>query len=180
MENNKFTEKNLKSQIVRIFVFGTLLKGQRFEFYMDGSLYCGKAYSRGQLMMAENGSVYIDVTDHNVYTMGEVYLVDYSCLKRINHLEGRSGEFPKGYDLTMIPTWNAAQNPDFNFDLGKCDYCFYYRRRNQPVKIIGGDYTKHYDPVDTIGEYIQNADHEIADPNEIVNFMKQRNINIDF
>ena len=73
-------ESNFSNQLIRIFVFGTLLKGQRFEFYMDGSKYCGKAYSRGQLMMAENGSVYIDVNDHEAYTLGEVYLVDYSCL----------------------------------------------------------------------------------------------------
>ena len=173
-------ESNFSNQLIRIFVFGTLLKGQRFEFYMDGSKYCGKAYSRGQLMMAENGSVYIDVNDHEAYTLGEVYLVEYSCLKRINHLESRSGEFPKGYDLTMIPTWNLDENPDHKFDLSNCNYCFYYRRRNVPVKISGGDYTKHHDPVDTIGDYLACADHEIVDADEIVNFMKEQNIRIDF
>ncbi|MBQ5403598.1 MAG: hypothetical protein IIU11_04415, partial [Bacteroidales bacterium] len=61
---------NQKSHIIKIFVFGTLLKGQRFDFYMGGSTYGGKYYTRGQLMMAENGSVYIDVTDHTAYTKG--------------------------------------------------------------------------------------------------------------
>jgi hypothetical protein len=48
------------------------------------------------------------------------------------------------------------------------------------VKISGGDYTKHHDPVDTIGDYLACADHEIVDADEIVNFMKEQNIRIDF
>ena len=49
-----------------------------------------------------------------------------------------------------------------------------------PVKISGGDYTKHHDPVDVIGDYLTSADHEIVDADEIVNFMKEQNIRIDF
>lgn len=165
---------NQKSHIIKIFVFGTLLKGQRFDFYMGGSTYCVKSYARGQLMMAENGSVYIDVDDHNAYTKGEVYMVDYSCLQRINHLESRSGEFPKGYDLTLIPTWNIEKNPDFNFDLEKADFCFYYRRRNTPIKIIGGNYQAFKDPVEEIGTFLEKEKIKILEPQDIIDYMKDR------
>ncbi|MCR4559160.1 MAG: gamma-glutamylcyclotransferase [Bacteroidales bacterium] len=170
---------NQKSHIIKIFVFGTLLKGQRFDFYMGGSTYGGKYYTRGQLMMAENGSVYIDVADHTAYTKGEVYYVDYSCLQRINHLESRSGEFPKGYDLTLIPTWSIEKNSDYNFDLDKSELCFYYRRRNEPIKILGGDYSKHKDPVEEIGVYLGNEKMKILTPEDVVNCVKQ-DMRIDF
>lgn len=170
---------NQKSHIIKIFVFGTLLKGQRFDFYMGGSTYAGKAYARGQLMMAENGSVYIDIKEHDAYTKGEVYLVDYSCLQRINHLESKSGEFPKGYDLTLIPTWNLEKNPDYNFNLENADYSFYYRRRNDPVKIIGGDYSKFQDPVNVIGSFLESEKEKILGPEDIISFMKGK-IRLDF
>ena len=142
---------NQKSHIIKIFVFGTLLKGQRFDFYMGGSTYGGKYYTRGQLMMAE----------------------------RINHLESRSGEFPKGYDLTLIPTWSIEKNGDFNFDLDKSELCFYYRRRNEPIKILGGDYSKHKDPVEEIGVYLGNEKMKILTPEDVVNCVKQ-DMRIDF
>ncbi len=173
-------ENNLNQHLVRIFVFGTLRQGQRFDFYMGGSVFCGKAYARGQLMMAENGSVYIDVTDHDAYTIGEIYLVDFYSLKAINHLETKSGEFPKGYDLTMIPVWDLDKNPDHNFDLDNAEYSFYYRRRNEPIKIIGGDYSAHHDPVEVIGNYLRSSEEIIENPQQIVDFMKQQNIRIDF
>ncbi|MBQ3688654.1 MAG: gamma-glutamylcyclotransferase [Bacteroidales bacterium] len=170
---------NQKSHIIKIFVFGTLLKGQRFDFYMGGSTYGGKYYTRGQLMMAENGSVYIDTKEHEAYTKGEMYLVDYSCLQRINHLESRSGEFPKGYDLRLIPTWSIEKNPDFNFNLDGADFCFYYRRRNDPVKIIGGDYSSFKDPVQEIGSFLEKEKTKILEPHDIIDFMKGQ-MRIDF
>ena len=170
---------NQKSHIIKIFVFGTLLKGQRFDFYMGGSTYAGKYYTRGQLMMAENGSVYIDVKDHSACTKGEVYLVDYSCLQRINHLESRSGEFPKGYDLTLIPVWKAGDNPDGNFNLENSELCFYYRRRNEPVKIAGGDYSQYKDPVYEIGVFLADEKGKDLEPEDIINFVK-KDMRIDF
>ncbi|MCQ2252684.1 MAG: gamma-glutamylcyclotransferase [Bacteroidales bacterium] len=173
-------ESNLKRHLVRLFVFGTLRQGQRFDFYMGGSTYQGKAYSRGQLMMAENGSVYIDVTDHNAYTVGEVYLVDFHSLKTIHHLETKSGEFPKGYDLTMIPIWYLDKNADHNFNLDNSQYAFYYRRRNEPIKIMGGDYSEFRDPVDVMGDFLRNTDRILTNPQDVVDYMKQQNIKIDF
>ncbi len=173
-------DSKLKQHLVRIFVFGTLRQGQRFDFYMAGSTYCGKSYARGQLMMAENGSVYIDVNDHNAYTIGEVYLVDFYSLKAINHLETKSGEFPKGYDLTMIPVWDLDKNPDHNFDLANAEYSFYYRRRNEPVKIMGGDYSAYHDPVEVIGNFLHEAEYQALKPQDVVDYMKQQNIRVDF
>lgn len=171
---------NQKLHIIRIFVFGTLCKGARLDFYMGGSTYCGQAYARGQLMMAENGSVYIDTRDHAAHTIGEVHLVDYTCLQRINHLESTSGEFPKGYDLAMIPTWSMEKNPDFNFKIGSADMCFYYRRRNEPLKIISGDYANFRDPILMMGDYLKKEKNKELNQNEVVDYMKNIINPIDF
>ena len=170
---------NQKFHIIRLFVFGTLLKGERFDFYMGGSTFKGTYYSRGQLMMAENGSVYIDTNDHTAFTVGEVHLVDYSCLQRINHLESHSGEFPKGYDLTLIPTWSVEKNPDHNFNLDNAELCFYYRRRNEPLKILGGDYNAFRDNVDVIGNLLRDEKKRELNEEDIMEYMRHRMI-MDF
>ena len=65
----------------------------------------GMCYIQGQLMKSEIGSAYIDFNDKSAYTIGELYLVNFYCLLRINHLESTSGEFPAGYDINPIKVW---------------------------------------------------------------------------
>lgn len=171
---------NQKLHIIRIFVFGTLCKGARLSYYMGGSTFKGRYYGRGQLMMAENGSVYIDTDDHQAHTFGEVHLVDYDCLQRINHLESKSGEFPKGYDLAMIPVWNVDKFQDYKYNPDEAELCFYYRRRNNPVKIMGGDYVSYRDPILELGDFLRAEKSREYTEEEVMSYMKKIISKIDF
>ncbi len=163
---------NQKSHIIRIFVFGTLLKGARLDYYMGGSVYQGSFYTQGQLMMAENGSVYIDFKAKDTFTRGEVYLVDYNCLRRINHLETASGEFPKGYDLDMIPVWDLEKNPDYNFNQENSMPAFFYRRRNEPRKITSGYYGNFREPIFVLGDFLKKENEKELNENDVIEFMQ--------
>jgi len=62
---------NLHTPNIRVFVFGTLRKGGRLDFYMEGSKFQGMCYTQGQLMKSEIGSAYIDFAPFWPYTKGE-------------------------------------------------------------------------------------------------------------
>lgn len=164
---------NLGHSNIRIFVFGTLRKGEYLDYYMDGSDYKGLYYCRGQLMKAENGSVYIDFKYKDAFTIGELHHVNFACLRRINHLESKTIEFPKGYDLSVLPIWEYKPDKKITFDITKSKMALYYRRRNEPVKIIGGDFTKQKDAVYEIGEYLKNSKDKIENEENIIDFMKE-------
>jgi len=160
--------ENCNQANIRIFVFGTLRIGERLDFYMDGSKPRGLYYTRGQLMKAENGSVYIDFSFKNAVTIGEFHVVNYYCLQRINHLEAVSGEFPKGYDLSILPIWKLNKSGEFTFADEDKTVAFFYRRRNEPVKILGGDYTLHLDPIKHIGELLRRERDSIVTEEQII------------
>ncbi len=144
----------LKLPIIKIFVYGTLRKGQRLGFYMDGAKYAGLFYTQGQLFKAQNGSVYIDFDYNNAVTIGEIYYVDFYCLQRINHLELFSGVFPEGYELNVMPVWELKEEKLYDFDDKYKEWAFFYKRRNSPVKILTGDYTDDFRPFEELEKII--------------------------
>ena len=113
---------------IRLFVYGTLRQGQKFHFYIKGAEFKGYYYTNGQLMKSEQGSVYIDKRYKNAATIGEVYIVSFYALERINFLEALSGQFPKGYDLDITPIWQLREKGKYSFEPDKAKYAFYYRR----------------------------------------------------
>jgi len=141
---------------IKVFVFGTLRKGGRLEYYMNGSIYAGKYYTEGQLMKSEIGSAYIDFNIKNVATIGELYYLDFPGLLRIDHLESTSGEFPKGYDLDLTPIWEFTDSP-FTFNSKNSNYAFVYKRRNDPIKITSGDWIERPKPIDEIRRFLENG-----------------------
>lgn len=143
-------EKVLKKHMIKIFVYGTLRAGERLGFYMEGAKYLGKFYTNGQLMKSENDNVYVDFNYKEAFTIGEVYLVSFYCLQRINHLEVLSGTFPKGYDLNVISVWNENEDKNYNFPENEKELAFYYRWKNCPVKIVTGDYSDDFVPIDEL------------------------------
>ena len=172
--NNK-----LKSLNIKMFVFGTLRKNERLEFYMEGGNYKGLYYTEGQLMKAENGSVQIDFEHGNIATIGELHYVNFHCLQRINHLEAVSGEFPKGYDLAIIPIWELKEPGKYTFDKTEQTFAFFYRRRERPFKILNGDYTTDFNPVIEIKRYL--TINNVADnPEKIIEFYKTKLLNMQF
>ncbi len=164
----------LGKPLIRLFVYGTLRQGQRLAFYMQDSRFVGMYYAQGQLMKARNGSVYIDRRAKDVATIGELHYVSFYCLQRINHLEAISGEFPQGYELYIMPVWKLSNRNDYDFDPEKAILTFYYRRRNTPVKILTGDYSTDFDPVDELKNFlIQNSYKDIS-PDDIISHMHKK------
>jgi len=171
---------NLNELNIRIFVFGTLLKGQRLAFYMDGGDFKGKYCTKGQLTKAETDSVYIDFKHKDATTLGELYSVNFFCLQRINHLEAVSTEFPKGYDLGIIPVWKINDDGKCSFKDEDKTYAFFYRRRNDPVKILSGDFTKHKDPITEIGKLLDKEKNRKITEDEIIKLVEEILKDVDF
>ncbi len=155
---------------VKVFVFGTLRKGQRLDYYMDGSIFEGPYYTEGQLMKSEIGNAYIDFSKKEVATKGELYYMSFPGLLRINHLESRSGEFPKAYDLDLIPVWKDYSEP-YSFNLQNCSHALVYKLRNEPRPIPSGDWTKQFEPLKEIQKFLnQNKTHDI-DPEKLIDHL---------
>lgn len=153
---------NLKVPNIRLFVFGTLREGERFDYYMEGSLPKGLHCTRGQLMLSENGSAYIDFERQQSKTIGELHLINYFCLKRINHLESTWGEFPKAYDLDLIPVWPCDLPEEEQLGENAIPAFVYKRRAVTPIP--GGDWKRKLNVLDEIGRFCQeNNTDEISD-----------------
>lgn len=159
---------NLRIPNIRVFVFGTLRKGDRLDFYMEGSQFQGMYYTQGQLMKSEIGSAYIDFSDKNAYTIGEMYLVNFYCLLRIDHLESTSGEFPAGYDLDLIPFWPYSASEEIDFSKEKKSIALFYRRRNEPVKIKCGDWINRKKPIEALERLLVGERNRNLNQNEII------------
>jgi gamma-glutamylcyclotransferase (GGCT)/AIG2-like uncharacterized protein YtfP len=147
-------EKDLDKNVIPLFVFGTLMKNQKFSFYLRGTEYLGRFYTQGQLMKAPNSSVYIDKKFLAAATFGELYLVNYYCLQRINHLEGISGEFPVGYEIALTRIWPFKKDQKIDFSSPDNRYAFFYRRKNKPIKILTGDYKDDFDTLEELKNLI--------------------------
>lgn len=172
--NKKITMvNNLSTSNVRIFVFGTLRAGGRLDYYMEGTSPLGLYYTRGQLMQSEIGSAYIDFKQRDIATIGEVYHVNFACLKRINHLESTSGEFPKGYDLDMIPVWQYTEGEKKDFNEDKKIMAFFYKRRNEPRPIKSGDWINRVNPIEEIGRYLMEETNHTIYPEDVIAHMTQ-------
>ena len=50
----------------------------------------------------------------------------------------------------------------------------YYRRRNEPIKIVGGDYKKFQDNVDVIGKFLLDEKKRELNEEDIMEYMRQR------
>lgn len=163
----------LEKPIIKIFVYGTLLKDQKLGFYMNGSEFLGEYYTQGQLMKSSNDNVYIDTDYYNAVTFGEVYKVNFYCLQRINHLEVLSGTFPQGYDLSVKEVWkcNGNQFPDFEEE--KKELAFYYRWKNCSVKILTGNYKDDFEPIAQLEHSIYEASGEKIE-DKILEIMKKK------
>jgi gamma-glutamylcyclotransferase (GGCT)/AIG2-like uncharacterized protein YtfP len=159
---------NLTNANIRIFVFGTLRKGDRLDFYMEGSEFQGMYYTRGQLMLSEMGAAYIDFKYQEAYTIGELYKVNYYCLLRIDHLENLSGEFPTGYDIDLLPIWPYDPGKPADFDESKKEIVLFYRRRSEPIKIKCGDWVNRKKAIVEIEKFLKGQGDKIITEKELV------------
>ncbi|WP_353570333.1 hypothetical protein [Candidatus Albibeggiatoa sp. nov. BB20] len=156
---------NFKIPIIRLFVFGTLRVGGRLDYYMEGSSPLGLYYTRGQLMESEIGSAYIDFNDKDAATIGELHQVNYYCLQRIHHLENASGEFPRRYELDLVPIWpyqpyldkeqsNQSNSNEISFNEDQQMMALSYRRR-EDSKVPSGNWTKVKRVMNELGDFLR-------------------------
>jgi gamma-glutamylcyclotransferase (GGCT)/AIG2-like uncharacterized protein YtfP len=104
-------EKNVSTRVFPVFVYGTLRKKGKFEYYLvDAAEYVGEYYIDGTLMCMTSGDVYVQKDGSNNCTIGELYHVSHASLQRIFHLENASGSFPKAYELS-ISLVHSMSNP---------------------------------------------------------------------
>ncbi len=165
--------KNNSKFPIKLFVFGTLRKGGRLDYYTDGSLFAGEYYTEGQLMLSEIGSAYIDFKIKNTATLGELYYMNYSGLKRIDHLESTSGEFPKAYDLDITPIWEITNKGTYDFSDSDKTYAFIYKRRNTPLKIQTGDWLKRPKPINEIKKFLNDRNSQNCSPEELITHIQK-------
>jgi gamma-glutamylcyclotransferase (GGCT)/AIG2-like uncharacterized protein YtfP len=158
---------NLRFSNVRLFVFGTLRTGGELDYYMEGSSLLGLYYTRGQLMESASSSAYIDFSVTQASTMGELHHINFYCLQRINHLEVTWSEFPKGYELTLVPIWtyDEAMSPTFNEEQKSMALCY---KRRENTKVLGGDWTKHKDIMDEVGSLLKQETEKAIYHNDLI------------
>jgi len=173
MDGNHDKNSDINSAFkIKLFVFGTLRKGGRLDYYMEGSKFTGNYYIRGQLMKSETGSAYINFNKKVAYTIGELYHMNFAGLQRIDHLESTSGEFPKGYDLSIEPVWEI-KGDNYNFDQKNKTYAFVYKRRNKPQKIYSGDWIHRPKPLEEIKQFLDNSRFNEITAEDLIKHMKE-------
>lgn len=110
----------------RIFVYGTLKKGERLDMYLEGQTYIKDAIVRGTLY--DLGWYPTLVLDGEGYAPGEVYEVDEETF-----LKTKSMEEEAGYDTVKTNTLDGEEVELFTFkkapnnriitDFGKTHKC---------------------------------------------------------
>ncbi len=164
----------LSRRLIKLFVYGTLRKGKKFSYYMHDSIYKNLYYTQGQLMLSEEGSVYIDNSDLDAVTVGELHLVSFYCLQRINHLESVSFGFPQRYELAVRPVWKLNKRNEYDFSEANIDFAFYYRYKKSPKKIITGDFSHNFDVLEELKKFlIINSSNDLS-PEKITDHMRER------
>lgn len=164
---------NLRIPNIRLFVFGSLRIGGKLDYFMEGSSPLGLYYTCGQLMESSVGSAYIDFEVTTMGTIGELHHVNYYCLQRINYLEFTSAEFPKGYDLSLIPVWvydESINMSTVNFQEEQKTMAFCYRRRENS-KVTSGDWINRKNATEEIGYFLRKETRKTLYYNDIIKHM---------
>ena len=159
---------NMITPNIRLFIFGTLRKNCKFDYYMESSSPLGLYYTKGRLMESTIGSAYIDANDKKGYTVGELHHVNYYCLQRINHLENTSGEFPKGYDLDLIPVWIYEDASKITFNEDEKMMALFYKRRHSPIPVPEGNWLKRKDVLDEVARLLDNELDKTLYHNDVI------------
>jgi len=120
------------------------------------------------------GNAYIEFDIDDVATIGELHHVNYYCLQRINHLENNWAEFPKGYELNLVPVWNYQDDEAISFNEDKKTMALCYRRKLE-TKIPSGQWSKRKNVLQEIGYYLKNTEGTVYHNDiihHVVNYIK--------
>ena len=97
-----------------VFVYGTLRKGERANYMLENSVYCGKYYLK-DCAMYDLGSYPGIKENAGEYVVGEVYLTDSTTMKQLDRYEGEGSL----YDRKMVTACNGCETVS-------C-YAYFYR-----------------------------------------------------
>lgn len=94
----------------RVFVYGTLLRGERNHGYLKCARFLGSWRTAARFSLWSLGSYPVACADGTMQLYGEVYRVDERCLSLLDQLE----EVPEYYQRASIktpwgPTWIYLQ-----------------------------------------------------------------------
>ena len=115
----------------KLFVYGTLRRGQRNNHLLGKSLHYGTCYIDGT-MYSLGGFPFINTTKPGI-VLGEVFEVNDETLARIDYLEGYSGvEDNNFYERIQVPC-----------TLGVDVYVYVQNDREGNRPIPDGDWIRH-------------------------------------
>jgi gamma-glutamylcyclotransferase (GGCT)/AIG2-like uncharacterized protein YtfP len=95
----------MKSHITRIFVYGTLLRGEANHHLLTGSEWVGPARTKPEYFLVDLGAYPAMVAGGQCAVWGEIYAVDVLILRRVDRLEGH----PSFYIRTAIELEDGSQ-----------------------------------------------------------------------
>lgn len=120
---------------MKLFVYGTLLRGLERESVLSGSRFLGTVVVRAKLY--DLGS-YPGIIDGEGQVIGEVYEIDQATLKRLDDIEGYKCNNPAGSEYVR----KEVKILTTEVDEPVIAY-FYNRKVKECDRIVGGDYRKH-------------------------------------
>jgi len=92
-----------------VFVYGTLRKGERANYMLNDSVYCGKFYLK-DCAMYNLGSYPGIKEDAGEYVLGEVYFITPEILDRLDHYEGEGSL----YNRRTVTAYNGHTEIECN------------------------------------------------------------------
>lgn len=93
-----------KGNTEAVFVYGTLRNGERANYMLDGSEYCGKFYLK-DCSMYNLGSYPGIKEDKGEYVIGEVYFISSEVLRCLDKYEGEGSL----YNRKMVDVFNGEE-----------------------------------------------------------------------
>ena len=91
---------NGRFSLQRIFVYGTLRRGERFHGCLRGARWLGEHRTEARYSLLNLGAYPAAVTGGSTAIVGEVYAINHAILIRLDRLEGHPWEFIR----KLIPT----------------------------------------------------------------------------
>lgn len=89
----------------RVFVYGSLRRGERNHFFLDGQTRLGACQTDAAYALFDTGPYPAAVAGSSTALSGEVYAVDAACFAQLDVLE----DYPHSYTRAQIATpWGRA------------------------------------------------------------------------
>jgi gamma-glutamylcyclotransferase (GGCT)/AIG2-like uncharacterized protein YtfP len=123
------------SNLIPVFVYGTLRSGQVNHYYVSNSIFVGVAKSNEHYCMHANKIPFVSASQRVSQIIGEVYLVSDSQLSVLDSLEGYRPENPDS-------SWYDRKQIDVVLENGEQmnAYCYFNESRCDLPIIPTGDY----------------------------------------